>query len=129
MFVTFLAYDIWFVLNVEHNRSQKDFIGDIRINNQYCSYYHVFISVTIGFLLKLPESTDEKTKNIPIATFVVSLISNSLNLIFFLVPYSDSWPIEFLWLSHIICGQAVVIFTVFGLLGLLNSFMKRHPVN
>lgn len=132
IFLAFFAYDIWFFNNVKHYRSSGDYISDVRIINQYCNYYLVFISVIIGFLMTLPKNRETKennTLNIPIFTFFVSLVAVSLNLIFFPVPYSDSWPVKYLWFFHIVCGQAVVIFTAFGLLGLLRAFMQMHPID
>ncbi len=126
-----ISYDLWFISCVETGRGFKDYIEDVRRMNDYCNYYLVFISVLIGLLLTLPYNTEGKPENlIPVAPLAVSLIAASINMVFFPVPYSNDvlWPTQLLWLYHVIFEQTVVIFTAFGLFGILRTFMKRRPV-
>ena len=129
LFLVALTYDYFAMTRFELGRDLKSYLGDIRAISSYSKEFLGFTSLLVGLLVGLQRVRDSDPKTwVPVAPFLVALCSASFSIIFLPVPYEgDLKPMHTLWQLRVISEQMTVIFSLFGILGLFNYFMKMNP--
>ena len=128
--VLIVIYDFFVLFNFDMGRDMKSYLSDIRKINDYSKEFLAFTSLLVALLVGLRAVDDADPKTwIPVMPFFVALAAASFNIIFLPVPYKDNLePIHALWVSRVVAEQATVIYSFFGVYGLLRAFMKMKPI-
>ena len=117
-----LRYDAFFFFAMPSGREQKggafEYVLDIRVMHLYTSYALGFIALFLGLVIGRLEDVKKHFGYIHVAPFIVALVAASFCMVFIPVPYSNDnlALVRYYWLAKLILQQAVVVFTIFGLI-------------